>query len=87
MSEFNLESEVKAIIERNKRVELEKAWETSKTRKFFIVLITYLLMCLTFHSIGVENFFMNAIIPTLGYFLSTLSLPVFKDCWLKLFYK
>lgn len=87
MPEIDLETEVKAIIERNKRVELEKAWETSKTRKFLIVIITYLLMCLTFYSIGIENFLINAIVPTLGYFLSTLSLPVFKDCWMRLFYE
>lgn len=87
MSEINLEVEIKAIIERNKRVELEKAWETSKSRKFLIVLITYLLMCLTFYSIGIENYFINAIVPTLGYFLSTLSLSVFRDYWIRLFCK
>lgn len=87
MSETNLETEIKAISERNLRVELDKAWEISKTRKFLIVIVTYLLMCLTFYSIGIENFFVNAIVPTLGYFLSTLSLPVFKDVWMRLFYK
>lgn len=87
MSEINLENEIKAIVERNKRVELEKAWETSKTRKLSIVILTYFLMCLTFYNIGVEKYFVNAVIPTLGYFLSTLSLPVLKDCWMKFFYK
>ena len=47
----NIEIEIKKIYERNKKVEAEKAWETSKERKFLIILITYAFMC----------FFMNLI--------------------------
>ncbi|HMO02642.1 MAG TPA: hypothetical protein PKD37_03495 [Oligoflexia bacterium] len=75
------------IAERNLKVELEKAWETSKTRIFSVVLLTYGLMCLTFWTIGAEKYFINAIIPTLGYFLSTQSLPVIKKRWLKRYHK
>lgn len=67
---------------RNHRVEADKAWETSLTRVVFILSTTYLLTGLVFHLIQAPNPFRNAIIPTLGYFLSTLSLPFVKAWWL-----
>ena len=33
---MDLEKEIKKIQERNKRVELDKAWETSWTRKYVL---------------------------------------------------
>ena len=38
---MDLEKEIKEIKERNKRVETDKAWETSWTRKICIALLTY----------------------------------------------
>lgn len=78
-----LEEAVSAIVARNKRVELEKAWEQSHVRIFSILLITYLFMCLVFYLVGNANFFTNALIPTFAYFLSTLSLSLIKQCWMK----
>ena len=36
-----------------------------------------------FYLIGVAHFAANALIPTLGYLLSTLSLPFFKRLWIQ----
>ena len=41
---MNLEEEIKKIQERNKRVELDKAWETSWTRKICICILTYIVV-------------------------------------------
>jgi hypothetical protein len=76
------EEVLSAIADRNSRVEAEKAWETSLARKISIVILTYLLMCLVFYTLKVDAFALNAVVPTLGYFLSTLSLPVVKRIWL-----
>ena len=78
-----IEKQLEAIAERNQRVEIEKAWETSTTRVLSVVVLTYALMSLTFSIIGVREYFINAIIPTLGYFLSTQSLPIIKRRWLQ----
>lgn len=78
-----LENSVNAIDERNRRVELEKAWETSRTRTASILTLTYLSTSLLFYALGVERFFFNALVPTLGYFLSIRSLPYIKTRWLK----
>ena len=42
----NLEKEIENIKERNKKVELDKSWETSWTRKICIMILTYnLFIC------------------------------------------
>lgn len=76
-----LKKDIEEIKRRNKRVELEKAWETSITRKCTIIFLTYLIMVMLFTIIKVEKPFINAIIPTLGYFLSTLSIGVIEKKW------
>ena len=77
-----LETAVASIQQRNLRVEREKAWEVSQTRKAAIVIVTYLLMWLVFIISGVEAAWFNAVIPTAGYFLSTQSLPFLRNWWI-----
>ena len=82
-SEMNFEAEIKKIQERNKKVELDKAWETSKTRKMSIAFLTYFVMVLVMYSLDMDNPFISAIIPTLGFTLSTFSLDFIKNFWKK----
>ena len=84
---MNIEKEIKAIKERNLRVEADKAWEVSKTRKVLIAIFTYIIIVLFFWFAGLTNPLVNAIVPTAGFVLSTLSLPYFKNYWIKKFYK
>ena len=77
----SIESRIAAIEERNKRVERDKAWETSWVRKVWILCITYFLTSLTFWLIGVEEYLKNAFIPTVAYLLSTMSLPLARGLW------
>ena len=78
-----LKKSIKEIQDRNKRVELDKAWETSNTRKVSVALLTYLVMTLFMWSLGTDKPYINAIIPTLGFILSTFSLPFIKSLWIK----
>ena len=78
---MNFEQEIQKIHERNKKVELDKAWETSKTRKVSIAVLTYMVVVIVMHSLGLEKPFINAIIPTLGFMLSTFSLSFIKKFW------
>lgn len=71
------------ILERNARVEADKAWETSKTRRAVIAGITYCVASFFMWRIGVGEPLINALVPTGGYLLSTLSLGVIKSWWLK----
>ena len=78
----DIEKRILAIESRNKKVELDKAWETSNTRKLIIATLTYVVIVLLFFSSDIKNPFVNAIVPTLGFLLSTLSLSFFKKLWL-----
>lgn len=84
---MDIKKEIKNIIERNKRVEADKAWEVSWTRKIFVTLTTYIIMVLTMFFLGLENPFIGAIIPTLGFLLSTLTIGFVKKFWIKRVYK
>ena len=78
-----LQQEIEQIKNRNKRVEANKAWETSWTRKILILSLTYTVAVLFFAIMQIGNPFVNAIVPTLGFFLSTLTIPLVKNWWVK----
>lgn len=80
---MNIEKEINAIKNRNKKVETDKAWETSLFRTITISLMTYFVILLFMAAIGVNNSLVNALVPTIGFFLSTQSLPFIKKWWLK----
>ncbi len=77
----SLQKEIDAIKLRNQRVEKDKTWETSTTRKVSIAILTYLTILVFFVTIKVEKPLINAIVPTLGFLLSTMSLPFIKKWW------
>jgi hypothetical protein len=79
--------ELSAIQERNRRVEADKAWETSSTRRIFILLVTYVIATLFLWLVAIEDPEVHALVPTGGYLLSTLSLPWLKTWWLKNVYR
>lgn len=75
--------EIEAIKARNKRVEADKAWETSLSRRISLGVITYIFMCVLMYTLRVESPFLSALVPTCGYLLSTFSLGKLKQWWLK----
>ena len=84
---MNIEKEIKSIKERNNKVEIDKAWETSYFRKIVIALLTYFVIVLFFHFAWLDKPFINAIVPTMWFLLSTLSIWFFKGIWIKNIYK
>ena len=82
-----IQKDLDEIKERNKKVESDKAWETSYTRRFFLIAFTYLAIYLYMEAINVPKPWLNAIVPAVGFLLSTLTLPFLKNKWIKYFYK
>ena len=67
-----LEERVIEITERNKRVELDKKWETSLTRKICIAVLTYIVVIIyTSITNKVSNVFLSSLVPVMGFLLST----------------
>jgi hypothetical protein len=79
----NLEKEIVLIKQRNSRVEADKAWETSYFRVLLISTIIYVIAVKVMYFIGTGNYYLNALIPAIGYFISVQSLPFIKKWWIK----
>lgn len=85
MEDFN--KRIMNIEARNKRVENDKAWETSFTRKILIIIFTYIFAVLYLKVADTTNPYFGALVPCGGFFLSTLSLKKVKKIWLKKYRK
>jgi hypothetical protein len=82
-----LEAEIERIKARNLRVESDKSWETSYTRRILLVAFTYLAIGFYLQAINIPQPWLNAIVPAVAFMLSTLTLPFFKKMWLKYIHK
>lgn len=81
---MNVEHEIAKIKERNKRVELDKSWETSWTRKICIMILTYIVVIIYSYLIRhYDNIFLSSLVPVIGFTLSTLSLKLVRNIWEK----
>ena len=79
---MKIEEEINNIKERNKREELDKKWETSLTRKIFIMLLTYIVVIIYSYLVrNYDNIFLSSLVPVIGFTLSTLSLKVIRKIW------
>ena len=74
--------EILKIKERNKRVELDKRWETSMTRRICICILTYIVVVIYSTIINkIGNVWLSSLVPVIGFTLSTLSLKLVRKIW------
>ncbi|MCA9333278.1 hypothetical protein KDA00_05405 [Candidatus Saccharibacteria bacterium] len=79
----DLEDRIKALELRNKRVEADKAWETSWARRISIMLMTYIVVVIYLKYVVEIDPWINALVPVIGFILSTLTVSVLKKQWLR----
>jgi len=81
---MDFEKEITEIKERNKRVEKDKAWETSWTRRICIMVLTYIVVIIYSYVIRkFDNILLSSLVPVIGFTLSTLSLKLVRKIWEK----
>lgn len=79
----DIEKRIAAIELRNRNVETDKAWETSWTRRLSIMALTYaVVVCYLYFVVHIDPW-INALVPVIGYFLSTLTIGLIKQAWSK----
>ena len=84
----DLKKRIEMIEARNKRVELDKRWETSLTRRISICILTYIVVILFSYLINKgNNIFLSSLVPVIGFTLSTLSLGIIRKIWLSVINK
>ena len=80
----DLEKEIENIKSRNKRVELDKKWETSLTRKICICVLTYIVVIIYSYLVrNYNNIILSSLVPVIGFTVSTLSLKYVRKIWEK----
>ena len=80
----DLKKRLDKIEERNKRVELDKEWETSLIRKLGICLLTYIVVIIYSYIVrNYDNIFVSSLVPVIDFTLSTLSLKAIRNMWEK----
>ena len=78
----DLEKRLSAIEERNAKLEADKAWETSWTRRIAIAVLTYLVIVAYLHFVIHVEPWLNALVPVAGFLLSTLTISYLKKFWI-----
>lgn len=76
------QDDIAALRARNARVEADKAWEVSRTRRGVLLALTYAGALALLLLIGAPRPLLTALVPTLGYGVSTLTLGWAKRAWL-----
>jgi len=80
-----LEELTRRVVDLEKRnivVDTRKQWESSYTRMFCIIIITYVLIFLYLnYSLHVANAAADAVVPAIGFTLSAASLSIVKPIW------
>lgn len=78
-----IEQRLEQIEFRNRRVELDKAWEASWARRIVLAFVTYLVLGLYMWAIVIPRPWLNSIVPAVGFLISTLSVDWLKKKWMK----
>ncbi len=82
MSE-DIQKRIEKLETRNLRVEGDKAWETSWFRRLSIMALTYVVVVIYFKFVVHISPWVNALVPVLGFGVSTLTLSLLKKNWLE----
>jgi hypothetical protein len=84
---MSYEQEFKKIHERNKKVEIHKAWEISLFRRIMVTAFIYGMAVLVMWISNVDQIWLASLVPAIGYFLSMITVSPIRNWWIKHFYE
>ena len=74
-----LDQEIKILKQRNKRVELDKKWETSATRKICICVLTYIVVVIYSYIVrNYDNIFLSSLVPVIRIYVIYFIFKIYK---------
>jgi hypothetical protein len=83
MTTEDLEKRIAQLESRNSRVEGDKAWETSWTRRLSIAVLTYIVVATYLQFVVHIDPWINAFVPVIGFTLSTIAITSLKRRWVQ----
>jgi hypothetical protein len=83
MTTEDLEKRIAQLESRNSRVEGDKAWETSWTRRLSIAVLTYIVVAAYLQFVVHIDPWINAFVPVIGFTLSTIAITSLKRRWVQ----
>lgn len=73
-----IEQEIENIKKRNKRVELDKKWETCWTRKICICILTYMVVIIYSYVIrNFDNIFLSSLVPVIRIYIINFIIKIY----------
>ena len=73
-----IEQEIQKIKQRNKRVELDKKWETCWTRKICICILTYIVVVIYSYVIrNFDNIFLSSLVPVIRIYIINFIIKIY----------
>ncbi|KKW01572.1 MAG: hypothetical protein A2898_03570 [Candidatus Kerfeldbacteria bacterium RIFCSPLOWO2_01_FULL_48_11] len=79
----SLQKDIDDIKARNTRVEKDKVWETSWSRRVSIFMLTYFVIVVFFMISDLPHPLLNAFVPAFAFVVSTLTLGFAKKIWME----
>ena len=74
-----LKKEIENIKERNKRVELDKKWETCWTRKICICILTYIVVVAYSYIVrNYDNIFLSSLVPVIWIYIIYIIFKIYQ---------
>ena len=75
-----IEQEIENIKKRNKRVELDKKWETCWTRKICICILTYMVVIIYSYVIrNFDNIFLSSLVPVIRIYIINFIIKIYQE--------
>ncbi len=78
-----IDGRLRKVEERNRRVEAEKSWEVSWTRRLSLAALTYVAIAILMWALEIPDPLVNAIIPAVALLLSGPTMNIVKELWIK----
>ncbi len=74
-----IKNEIDNIKIRNKKVELDKKWETSWTRRICICILTYIVVIIYSYIVrNYENIFLSSLVPVIRIYIINIIIKISK---------
>ena len=82
-----MQGEINLLKQRNYEKDRGKEFESSYTRIFFLMAVTYVTLALyMYYVLKTSRPYLDAIVPTVGFNISTWGLPYVKEWWIQINY-